>query len=110
MILSNMKIILLLVCSLKQIDLTFLGGFNPITGTYQTDAPSSYYAAKGLSADRDVRMMSNYFDYDKYSEEMASVSKDKANKKKKVKGTKKFWKDRKEKKRRAKLVADYLAD
>jgi hypothetical protein len=54
--------------------------------------------------------MSNYFDYEKYADQMSSVSKDKANKKKKVKGTKKFWKDRKEKKRRAKLVAEFLAD
>jgi len=75
------------------------GSFNALSGKFQGDG-------KG-PVDRDHRMMSHYFDLDAYQEHMAGVSK---KKKKPVKGTKKFWKERKEKKRRAKLIAEYLAD
>jgi len=75
------------------------GSFNSLSGKFQGDG-------KG-PVDRDARMMSHYFDHDAYQEQMAAISK---KKKKPVKGTKKFWKERKEKKRRAKLIAEYLAD
>jgi len=75
------------------------GTFNAISGKFQGDS-------KG-PVDRDARLMNHYFDVDKYQQQMAEVTK---KKKKPVKGTKKFWKDRKEKKRRAKLIAEYLAD
>jgi len=76
------------------------GTFNALSGKFQSDA------SKG-PVDRDARLMSHYFDQDAYQEQMANVTK---KKKKPVKGTKKFWKERKEKKRRAKLIAEYLAD
>jgi len=85
------------------------GGFNPITGRFQKDDSSSYFASKGLPSDRDSRMMAHYFDYNQYAQQMAAAAQE-PKKKKQVKGSKKFWKDRKEKKRRAKIIAEYLAD
>lgn len=85
------------------------GGFNPITGKFQKDDSSSHFASKGLPADRDSRMMAHYFDYNQYAQQMAAAAQE-PKKKKQVKGSKKFWKDRKEKKKRAKLLAEYLAD
>jgi len=86
------------------------GGFNPITGRFQKDDSNAYYASKGLPSDRDTRMMAHYFDYNQYAQQMAAAAAQESKKKKQVKGSKKFWKDRKEKKRRAKLIAEYLAD
>jgi len=85
------------------------GGFNPLTGKFQKDDSSSHFASKGLPADRDTRMMAHYFDYNQYAQQMAAAAQE-PKKKKQVKGSKKFWKDRKEKKKRAKLLAEYLAD
>lgn len=76
------------------------GTFNTRTGTFTTEP--------GGPIDREARMMSKYFDYNQYQSQMVNGSQDK--KKKPVKGTKKFWKERKEKKKRAKLLAEYLAD
>jgi hypothetical protein len=87
---------------------TVVGGFNPLSGKFQKDDNAAYYGSKGLPADREQRMMSHYFDYQQYQLQMQAVGDKK--KKKLVKGTKKFWKERKEKKKRAKLLAEYLAD
>lgn len=69
-------------------------------------ARSSFPA--GLSGDRDFRMMSYYFDHEAYQAQIAAAKA--AAPVKRFKGTKKFWKDRKEAKRRAKLLADLKAD
>jgi len=87
------------------------GNFNPTTGKFQKEDNTSHFASKGLSMDRESRMMSHYFDLDQYQQQMQAAKDVESGKKKKlVKGTKKFWKERKEKKKRAKLVAEYLAD
>jgi hypothetical protein len=83
------------------------GTFNPLTGRFQKDDTNSYFAARGIASDKDLRMMGNYFDVDRYQTEMLQGSGDAP---KQVKGSKKFWKERKEKKKRAKLVAEYLKD
>jgi len=81
------------------------GTFNSLTGKFQSG--EGFFEGKGLPVDRDARMMAHYFDFSQYQQQMQAAEK---KKKKPVKGTKKFWKERKEKKRRAKLVAEYLAD
>jgi hypothetical protein len=77
------------------------GSFNALTGKFQGAD------GKGPS-DRESKMMSHYFDHEAYQRQMQEAAA--AKKKKIVKGTKKFWKERKEKKKRAKLIAEYLAD
>ncbi len=89
-------------------DYTVFGTFNPITGKFQSVDNPTYYGLKGLPADKDQRMMGHFFNYDLYASQMNS-EKDKK-KKVKVKGTKKFWKARKEEKKRRKAVAEYLKD
>lgn len=81
-------------------------GVLPATKLHLRD---SYFASKGLHGDRDMRMMSHYFDYNQYSKEQEKNKED-GPKKKIVKGSKKFWKERKEKKRRLKLVKAILED
>jgi len=85
-------------------DYTVKGTFNTASGKLQNDQGVSRPTGP---IDREARMMSKYFDFDKYQQEMAE---NKKKKNKPVKGSKKFWKERKEKKRRAKLVAEWLAD
>jgi len=80
------------------------GTFNVKTGKYQSE---NYFEAKGLPVDRDARMLSHYIDMNKYQQDINSNDK---KKKKPVKGSKKFWKERKEKKRRAKQVAEWLSE
>jgi len=81
------------------------GTFNSASGKFQGD--QALPTRPTGPVDRDASMMSKFFDFDKYQGQMADLKKKKA---KPVKGTKKFWKERKEKKRRAKLVAEWLAD
>jgi len=81
------------------------GSFNVQTGKYQIE---NHFEEKGLPVDRESRMMDRYFDFNQYQQQMQNSAEKK--KKKPVKGTKKFWKERKEKKRRAKQVAEWLAD
>jgi len=84
-------------------DYAVRGTFNSSSGKFQSgDGPNF----KG-PIDRDSRMLAHYFDFEKYQQQVNATDK---KKKKPQKGTKKFWKERKEKKRRAKLVAEYLAD
>jgi len=90
-------------------DYAVKGTFNSQTGKFQKDEGGTHFEQKGIPHDRDARMMAHYFDMNQYQQHMNAVAGDKK-KKKPVKGTKKFWKERKEKKRRAKLVAEYLAD
>jgi len=82
------------------------GNFNSASGKFQNGDQGLVPRPTG-PVDRDASMMSKFFDYDKYQNQMADTKKKKP---KPVKGTKKFWKERKEKKRRAKLVAEWLAD
>jgi len=93
-------------------DYKIVGSFNPLSGKFQKEDGLSHFSSKGLPSDRDMRMMSHYFDYEKYQEQMnaAKVDKEGKGKKKKIKGTKKFWKEHKEKKKRRKMLAEYLAD
>jgi len=84
------------------------GSFNALSGKYQSDEATPFLTVKGIAPDREGRMMAYYFDHNQYQQQMQNSQAGK--KKKPVKGTKKFWKERKEKKRRAKLVAEYLAD
>lgn len=83
-----------------------LGGFN-LGGKFQVDAIN-----KAQIVDRDQRMMSYYFDNEKYQAQMNAQknSEDLSKKKKQIKGSKKFWKERKERKKKAKLIASFLAD
>jgi len=85
------------------------GGFNPLNGKFQKDDSAAYFTNKGIPSDKDFRMMSNYFDHEQY-QIMQQQAKGQPTDDKKKKGTKKFWKERKEKKKRAKLIAEYLAD
>jgi len=93
----------------KYQDYAVKGTFNSLTGKFQKEEGGTYFEQKGIPGDRDARMMAHYFDMNQYQQHMNAVAAEKK-KKKPVKGTKKFWKERKEKKRRAKLVAEYLAD
>jgi len=83
------------------------GGFNPLSGKFQAQDAGAYFTSKGIPSDRDQRMMAHYFDFETYQQQM-NANKDKKNKAPKM--SKKFWKERKEKKKRAKLLAEYLAD
>eukprot|EP01114_Cavostelium_apophysatum_P005015 TRINITY_DN1554_c0_g1_i1.p1 TRINITY_DN1554_c0_g1~~TRINITY_DN1554_c0_g1_i1.p1 ORF type:complete len:231 (+),score=75.55 TRINITY_DN1554_c0_g1_i1:94-786(+) len=89
-------------------DYTVTGGFNPVTGKFQNQDGNAYFTSRGIPSDKDYRMMSHYFDHDQYQNLHSQEEIEK--RKTLVKGSKKFWKERKEKKKRAKLVADYLAD
>jgi len=89
-------------------DYSVAGGFNQRTGKFQKTPGNPYWTSKKLPSDRDERMVSNYMDPEEYQKQKNQEAKDK--KKKLAKGTKKFWKERKEKKRKAKLLADLMAD
>lgn len=89
-----------------------VGTLNPATGKYETEEmprTNIKLMPKNGHVDRDARMMAHYFDFDQYQNQMRDATGAKKQKKL-VKGSKKFWKERKEKKKRAKLVAEYLAD
>jgi len=90
-------------------DYAVKGTFNITTGKFQKE-DSSFLEQKGVPTDRDSRLLHHYIDMNQYQQQMNALSAEGKKKKKPVKGTKKFWKERKEKKRRAKLVAEYLAD
>eukprot|EP01118_Nematostelium_gracile_P017724 TRINITY_DN7669_c0_g1_i2.p1 TRINITY_DN7669_c0_g1~~TRINITY_DN7669_c0_g1_i2.p1 ORF type:complete len:212 (-),score=69.78 TRINITY_DN7669_c0_g1_i2:22-657(-) len=80
-------------------DYAVTGTFNSKTGRFSSDVGP---------LDKDAKHMSKYFDHEQY--QANNTFQDPSKRKKPVKGTKKFWKERKEKKKKAKLLADYLAD
>jgi len=90
-------------------DYTVVGSFSSLSGKFQARDTDSHFASKGLPSDRALRMMSHYFDYDKYQEQM-NAAKAAGVKKKKVKGTKEFWKKRKDAKKHKKMLAEYLKE
>jgi hypothetical protein len=94
-------------------DYSVVGSFNPMTGNYQIPDVSMpmQVNARGSPVDKDARLMSHYFDYERYAAQMNAAKEDKKkSKQKQVKGSKKFWKARKEEKRRKKLIAEYKKD
>lgn len=63
----------------------FTAGFNTRTGRFQMQDSNAYYQSKGLPADRDMRMMAHYFDYDAYAQQKSQAAASAANKKRKAK-------------------------
>jgi len=83
-----------------------VGSFNAMNGKFQE---GNEFELRGMPSDKDARMMSYYFDLNAYQTAKQQAT-DEKKKRKLQKGTKKFWKERKEKKKHAKMIAEYLAD
>ncbi|PRP89123.1 hypothetical protein PROFUN_01843 [Planoprotostelium fungivorum] len=90
-------------------DYAVKGTFNT-RGKFATIDSSGYYGAQGVPSDKDLKMMSEYFDMSQYQAQKQAAAETGEKKRKQVKGSKKFWKERKDAKRKAKLIAEYLAD